>query len=185
MADMRSGHEKVMAADGRRGTRRRPTMDLDMLAKNIVIANLEVGLFAFIAFVLRRVTQHRPRMDLVVCSYLGRTGQAGVGHDACSPFDLDRAVDHDVGTDLNLGFDLSLGVDNSGRMDGHENRFSRRTVRLVGKMNPKFSKNSKQTLCDVCVLCGYISPLRPRHPHRPGWVQLFFLGCDTALRPMR
>lgn len=95
-------------------------MDLNVLAKNIVIADLEIALFSSIGFVLRGIPEDDSRMDFIIFPDLRPTCQVRMGHDPRSPLDPDGSLDHHIGA--NLGFRINLGapVNHGCRMNSHK-----------------------------------------------------------------
>ena len=90
-----------------------------MLANNIVVADAQVGLLAFVSHVLRCAAEHRARMNFIVFADLGATGEIGMRHHARAALDFDLSLDNDVGTDLGAGVDLGLGVYDGRGMNRH------------------------------------------------------------------
>src|SRR3989337_105150 len=78
-----------------------------------------MGRGALVRFGLWRVPQHRTRVNLVVCADLGPAGQISVRHHARASFDLDRALDYDIGADVCARVDLGLGIDDGRGMNRH------------------------------------------------------------------
>ena len=74
MTDMGRGHEKIVITDNRRRTGDRATVDLDIFAKDILVADPQIGLFSFISRILRRVAQDRARMNFVPIADFRPTG---------------------------------------------------------------------------------------------------------------
>src|SRR5262245_19602450 len=119
MADVGSRHEKIMVAD--RGCRRwgSGAMDLHVLTKNIMVANMQEGLRARVGLVLRRTAQHSTWMDFVVFADIRPAGEAGVRHHAGATFDSNAPFDNNVRTDLDVAVDLGFGVNHRGGMNRH------------------------------------------------------------------
>ena len=71
MTDVRSRHEKIVIADGRRRSGSSAAMDLHMLADEVVVADAQISLLAFVGSVLGRIAEHRARMNFIVFADLG------------------------------------------------------------------------------------------------------------------
>src|SRR4026207_1372446 len=119
MADMRSRHEKIIAADHRRRAWGRAAMNLHIFSNDVASAYPKISLLAAVSFVLGRPAERRAGMDLVIFANFRPAREVGVRHHARPAAYLNRPVDHHVGAYLNVGIDLCLGIDDCGWMNLH------------------------------------------------------------------
>ena len=94
-------------------------MDLDVFANNVVAADSQITLFTLVSQILRCITEHRARVDLVFLADFSPPAQIGMRHHAGTPADLHAPFDHHVRSDLNSAVNLGFNIDHCGRVNTH------------------------------------------------------------------
>src|SRR5439155_17821319 len=90
---VRVDHEEVVAADARRPGLRGAAVDGDVLAEDVVIADLDAGGFAVVLEVLRAFAQDRAGVDDVAAAHFERATDGDLGPQDAGGADGDRPLD--------------------------------------------------------------------------------------------
>jgi len=118
--DVRALHEVVAVADRRRRAGDRSPVHSDVLAEDVVVADLEEGLDAAEGEILRLAAQDRAGVDDVTRAEARPAAQYRMRQDLRLGADTHGVLDHHVGTDRGGRVDLGFGADDRSRIDHAE-----------------------------------------------------------------
>ena len=120
MGNMGIGHKKIVAADGRYPASRRGTsMNGNIFADLIVVADNKFGWFTLIVQILRRAAHRGKRADNITAADRGVSSQNGMRHYPCQRSDSDAGLDDGIGADLDGSIEAGLLVNNCSGMNRH------------------------------------------------------------------
>src|SRR6266545_5966724 len=126
VSDVAARHEEVVAADACHPGMGRAAVDRDVLAENVVFADLQAGRLAIVAEVLRSFAEDGAGVDEVAATHRQRAAQMDAGTQHAVGTDADAALNDDIRTYLDILGDLRFrcddrrGVDASRRRMGHK-----------------------------------------------------------------
>ncbi len=130
------GHQKAAAADAGGHIRLGRAVDGHALADDVVVSDLDAGLFALEGIVLGRVGNDGMRVDAVARADVRMAVDDGVGADDAAGTDAHPFLDDGVGTDLDVVGERGTTRDDGGGVAsavGHRN--ARRSL-LGGSCQP-------------------------------------------------